>query len=108
MKTEPIVKNARITSTKLTIEDHGCLCAWLTLDMGGMGCCYGGFNMWSKKCDSDYGARKIVELFKVIGVESWEQIPGKHIRYVYNGLGSTIKKIGHIIEDKWFTWEDAE
>ena len=29
-------------------------------------------------------------------------LPGKYIRIEDNGLGSTITKIGNIIEEKWF------
>lgn len=38
----------------------------------------------------------------VVGVDKWEDLPGKYIRIEYNGLGSTVTKIGNIIEEKWF------
>ena len=34
-----------------------------------------------------------------------EDLPGKYIRFEDNGLGSTVTKIGNIIDDKWFDIE---
>ncbi len=44
----------------------------------------------------------ISKVLDVVGVDRWEDLPGKYIRIEDNGLGSTINKIGNIIEDKWF------
>lgn len=31
-----------------------------------------------------------------------EDLPGKYIRFEDNGFGSTVTKIGNIVNDKWF------
>ena len=37
------IKNAKITNVSLSMEDHGCLTFYITLDGGGWGCNYGGY-----------------------------------------------------------------
>ena len=37
-----------------------------------------------------------------VGVEKWEDLKDKYVRVVDDGWGSSIKKIGNIIDDKWF------
>ena len=44
----------------------------------------------------------ISKILEVVGVDEWEDLPGKYIRIEYKGLGSTVTKIGNIIEGKWF------
>ena len=39
---------------------------------------------------------------KIVGVDKWEDLPGKYIRFEDNGCGFTVTKIGNIIKDKWF------
>lgn len=39
---------------------------------------------------------------EVFGVDKWEDLPGKYIRFEDNGWGSKTTKIGNIIADKWF------
>lgn len=48
----------------------------------------------------------ISELLDVVGVDKWEDLPGKYIRFEDNGRSSSITKIGNIIEDKWFDLEE--
>lgn len=48
----------------------------------------------------------ISELLDVVGVDKWEDIPGKYILFEDNGRSSSITKIGNIIEDKWFDLEE--
>lgn len=47
----------------------------------------------------------ISDILDVVGVKQWEDLPGKYIRIEDNGWGSTITKIGNIIEDKWIDFE---
>lgn len=42
----------------------------------------------------------ISKVLEVVGVDKWEDLPGKYIRFEDNG--SIITKIGNIIEEKWF------
>ena len=44
----------------------------------------------------------ISEILDVVGVDKWEDLPGKYIRFEDGGWGSTVTKIGNIIKDKWF------
>lgn len=44
----------------------------------------------------------ISKILDVVGVTKWEDLPEKYIRFEDNGWGSTVTKIGNIIEDKWF------
>lgn len=44
----------------------------------------------------------ISKILDVVGVDKWEDLPGKHIRFEDAGWGSTVTKIGNIITDKWF------
>jgi len=37
-----------------------------------------------------------------VGVERWEDLKDKYIRFVDDGWGSTVTTIGHITENKWF------
>ena len=37
------IENARIISADLTMEDHGCLTLYMTLEGSGFGCVYGGY-----------------------------------------------------------------
>ena len=41
----------------------------------------------------------------VVGVERFNDLTGKYIRVETNGNGP-IKKIGNIIEDKWFDYRE--
>jgi hypothetical protein len=43
----------------------------------------------------------IARVLDVVGVDSWEELPGKHIRVDHDEWGP-IHRIGNIIEDKWF------
>lgn len=44
----------------------------------------------------------MMKIMDTVGVERWEDLPGKYIRVESGGWGSTITKIGNIIKDKWF------
>lgn len=48
----------------------------------------------------------IAEILETVGVESWEELPGKFIRCENEGSGGKITRIGNIIKDKWFSPED--
>lgn len=107
-KTE--VLNAKITSTKLG-EEHGCLTADLLVKGESWGCTFGGYCLdhWfaetGKHHSSDgYGA--IIELMKTLEVESWEELKNKYVRVEIEGWGGKILRIGHLMKDKWFSFQD--
>lgn len=48
----------------------------------------------------------ISKVLEVVGVDKWEDLPGKYIRFEDNGWGSKVTKIGNIIEEKWLNLEE--
>lgn len=103
-----MIKNARITSTMLGREDHGIMTFMIYIDAGNFSCGVGGFCLDEFNTASQTRAfraksmKAISEILNVVGVHKWEDLPGKYIRFEDNGLGSTVDKIGNIIDDKWF------
>ena len=102
------IKNAKISSTMLGREDHGIMTFMIYIDACdftyGIGrYCLDEFNSATQtrvfRAESMEVISKILE---VVGVDKWEDLPGKYIRIEYNGFGSTVTKIGNIIEEKWF------
>ena len=103
------IKNVKITNVSLTMADHGCLTFYLTLEGDGWGVNYGGYCIGLGFLGSDSFTAKnggglvaIMRIMDTVGVERWEDLKGKYIRIVDEGWGSSVKKIGNIIEDKWF------
>lgn len=103
------IKNVKITNVSLTMADHGCLTFYLTLEGDGWGVNYGGYCIGfgflgsdSFTAENGSGLVAIMRIMDTVGVERWEDLKGKYIRIVDEGWGSSIKKIGNIIEDKWF------
>ncbi len=107
--------NAEIKSTMLGMEGHGIFTVWLNLDFGGSGQGFGGYCLDEpKKVDGEhigrfgtaYGMQKIMDLLSCLEVESWEKLPKTHIRVEredrWNGK---ILRIGHLLKDRWFTFE---
>lgn len=103
------IKNVKITNVSLTMADHGCLTFYLTLEGDGWGINYGGYCIGfgflgsdSFTAENGSGLVAIMRIMDTVGVERWEDLKGKYIRIVNEGWGSSVKKIGNIIEDKWF------
>lgn len=93
--------NAKITDTMLGYEDRGIMTYSIQLEMDGSGIAIGGYQLGGAYTD------KVVQgLLKAVGVDHWEQLKGKLVRLEFEGDGPTwgkpAKRIGHIIEDKWF------
>lgn len=99
--------NARIGGTFLGREDHGILTAYVTLEGGGWGQGFGGYALdtWSEKAKrrvgTAFGLDFIDGVLRVVGVESWEALTGKYVRYRRDS-GGKLSAIGHITENKWF------
>jgi len=100
--------NAKITNVSLSMADHGCLAFGLTLDGGAFCCVYGGYclghgYLGAKEFDgSPKGLERLMRIMDTVGVERWEDLKDKYIRFVDDGWGSTVTTIGHITENKWF------
>lgn len=103
-----MTRNAKITHVSLTMADHGCLTYFLVLECGSIGCSYGGYclghgYLGAKDFDaSSKGLEAMMRIMDVVGVERWEDLTGKYIRFVDPGWGGTIDTIGNITEEKWF------
>lgn len=106
------IVNAKINGTMLGIESHDIMSFFLYLDFGGSGQGFGGYGLdeWVKEKDrrvgTAYGLDLVMKILDVVGVEKWEDLKGKHIRVQKENWHSPIKRIGHIIEDKWFDIEE--
>ena len=102
-----MIKNARIMSTMLGREDHGIMTFMIYIDAGDFSCGVGGFCLDEFNTASQTrvfrakSMKAISEILNVVGVDKWEDLPGKYIRFEDNGWGSTVTKIGNIIDDKW-------
>lgn len=111
---EPMTGNAKIESTMLGLEDHGIMTAYLNLDYGGSGQGFGGYGFCQPIKDeagkflcrrgTAYGCEWIRRVLEVVGVEKWEDLPGKYVRVVYDW--GKVYRIGNIIKDEWFSPEE--
>ena len=103
------IRNAKITDTSISMGDHGCLTFRITLEGDAFGVSYGGYCIGHGFLGSDTftaengsGLVAMMRIMDVVGVESWEDLKGKYVRFVDDAWGSPVRKIGNIIEDKWF------
>lgn len=90
------IDNARILSTFLGFEDHGMFTAILHLDYGGTRQGFGTYDLEYK----DYQIEYLKLILRTVGVEKWEDLPGKYVRADHEH--TTVYGIGNIIEDRWF------
>ena len=103
-----MIKNAKIRSTMLGREDHGIMTWMIFIDFDHVACGVGGYALDSYNRDTKTrvfyaeSMESISKVLEVVGVDKWEDLPGKYIRFEDNGWGSIVTKIGNIMEDKWF------
>lgn len=99
--------NAKITSTFLGIEDHGIFTFMLYLDYGHSSqaagtLCLGG----TSGCHARTGdiLRAILE---VVGVDSWEKLPGKSIVALKDeGWSGLVRGLRSFIGDRQVVWSE--
>lgn len=103
------ILNAKITGTKLTMEDHGCLIFWVFLEGAGWGVGYGGYCIGHGYQGADEfiaangnGLEAMMRIMDVVGVDTWEDLNGKYVRVKTEGWGKKVDVIGNIMKDKWF------
>ena len=105
MKNE--ICNAKIYEVTLTMADHGCLTFYIFIEGKSFGCGIGGYWIGHGYLGSDHfdglgkGLEVMMKIMNVVGVEKWEDLKGKYVRFVDPGLGGSVTKIGNIIENKW-------
>lgn len=106
-------KNALIQSTMLGIEDHGIMSFSLGLDYGGSNQWAGGYALdapiqkdgrFHKRVGSAEGMTLIMEVLRIVGVESWEKLKGKHIRVKADH--GKVYAIGHLLKEDWLDFEE--
>jgi hypothetical protein len=107
---------ATIKSTMLGWEDHGILTAYLMCEWPSSGIGVGGYCLdettGTPKYDrvgTAYGLDHIMHLIKTVGVNKWEDIPGKHVVVLFEGRGGTggiAAGIAHATNDKIFICEE--
>ena len=102
------IKNAKIRSVQLGREDHGIMTFCIFIDCDSWSCGIGGYALdyydkdLKQRVCSPKSMEAITKILDTVGVDNWEDLPGKYIRIKDNGWGSTVDEIGNIIEDKWF------
>ena len=106
------IKNAKISSTMLGREDHGIMTFIIYIDACDFSCGVGGYCLDEFNSSTQTRVFRaesmevISKILEVVGVYKWEDLPGKYIRIEYNGLGSTVTKIGNIIDEKWLDFRE--
>lgn len=108
-----MIKNAVINSTMLGREDHGIMTFMIYIAFdSGISCGVGGYVLdeYDPKTKTRVFRSESMEIISkildVVGVNSWEELPGKYIRFEDNGWGSMVTKIGNIMEDKWLDFKE--
>lgn len=104
------IRNARIKATSLGVEDHGLFTAVVQLEGEGWGQGFGCFNFGSfTEGPTPEQARNlgrfILGVLRVVGADSWEQLPGKVVRIDHDT--GRVYRIGNVIRDEWFDPEAA-
>ena len=104
METE--IKNAVISAASLSIEDHGLLTAFITLDYGGSCQGFGGYSLYLPKSFThhrleSFAGHFIFRVLQIAGVERWDQLIGKTVRV--KSTHCKIEAIGHIVNNDWFS-----
>lgn len=109
------IENAQITNVSLTMEDHGCLTFWLTLEGDGWGCGVGGYCIGKGylgatdfTAERGDGLEAMMRIMDVVGVSKWEDLKGKYLRVQFPGIGwgDKVSTIGNLLKDKWFNIAD--
>lgn len=105
------IENALITSSDLSMADHGCLTFEVGLSGKGWGCIYGGYCLGHGYLDAkefkgtEAGLEAIMRIMDTVGVDKMSHLKGSYVRVAAKGWGDTIKIIGNLINDKWFDYE---
>ena len=90
-----MIKNAIIESTMIGREDNGIMTFMILIKDE--------YDKSTKTIAFQAKSMEVIsKILKVVGAKTWEELPGKYIRFEDKGLGVTITKIGNITEDKWF------
>lgn len=106
------IENVIITNTQLGYEEHGIFTCMLFVKGDGWGCGFGGYALDTFEKETDervatkQGFQTIIEILKTLELEKWEDLKGQYVRVETQGWGGKITKIGHLIKNKWFSFEE--
>lgn len=108
-----MIRNARVTSTMLGREDHGIFTFMIYIEFdNGNHSGFGGYALdeYDAKTETRIFKAKSMEviskILKVVGADTWEDLPGKYIRFEDDGWGPMFTKIGNIMDDKWIDFDE--
>lgn len=100
------IENMRIESTQLGYGDYHFLTFWMHLQGGSCGQGFGGYGLDSYNREKDarephpFAGACIEQILTVVGVEYWEDLPGKYLRVIRKGSSDAIIGIQNILDDK--------
>lgn len=110
-----LIRNAKITSTMLGVEDHGIMTFFITVEWQGGGVGIGGYALDGPDTNNKaagfgaktrvgygYGYQAIRHILETVGVDTWEKLRGSYCRVDDDGLGQRVSKIGNLMKDNWF------
>lgn len=106
------ILNAKITSTSLGMEDHGIMTCYLHLEGDGWGCAFGGYALdtWDEKRKRRVGVAAgmdaLMTLMEILEIGRWEDLAGQYVRCETHGWRGKITKIGHLIKNRWFSFDE--
>ncbi len=95
----PVILNGQITETALGYDKNGVLTSYFSIKGDGWD---GGFGLFP--LEGAKGLAAIEELLKTLDVGRWENLKGQFIRVVV--FNNKLVKIGNLIQDKWFSFEE--
>ncbi len=112
MSREVEILNCQIKSTQLEfydkyIDSQNIMTLYLFLEGSGWGCGFGGVVV-DKTNTGDFLKKSIKGILTCLKIPTWENLPNTFIRAEVKGIGQGIDKIGHLIEDRWFTFQNSE
>jgi hypothetical protein len=93
------IRNAIITDADLDTERG--LTYWITLDYGGAGQAFGGYQLGGP---SRFTELAITRLMDVVGVGRWSELKGKAVRA--DATGGKVFRLGNHLRDKWIDLEE--
>lgn len=105
-----MIENAKIKNVNLSMADYGCLVLEMQLEGNSWGVVFGGRVLGhgyvgaEEFRGSPSGVEEIMRIMDVVGVSRFNDMKDRYVRVEVGDWGSSISKIGNIIENKWFDY----
>lgn len=94
------IENCKIKGTNLGLENNDIMSLDIYLESDGWGASFGSYRM-----DGAYGMACLRELLETLEVSKYEDLKGMYVRCIDTGLGGRCLAIGHLLKDRWFSFE---